>query len=210
MASTKASIVDLLGLAQRPGAQQRPAAEPPIDLLFGNLRVKDVAGKIEIDRPGLAAHRLLEGGVHLFGNALQIVNAVRPFGARLHDRDLVDLLEDLPAELPDRARTADRHHWRAVDQCVGDARGEIDHSRTARRHADARLLQQPAVGLSHQRRRLLVAHVQRTDALFDAGRFRQQHGPAHEEEQDVRALALERFCQDFRTRELRHRHSPFK
>src|SRR5581483_241637 len=87
---------------------------------------------------------------------------------------------------------------------VGDAGGEIDDARAARRHAHAGLLRETAVGLAHQRRRLLVAHVDRADAFLDAGGLRQQHRPAHQKEQVLGAFPLERLRQDFRAGQLRH------
>ena len=91
--------VHLLGIAERARVEDGPAAHGPVDLLLGNLGVEDVAGEIEIGRAGLAAHGVLEGGVDLLGDALEVMDAVGPLDAALHDRDLVDLLEHLPAVL---------------------------------------------------------------------------------------------------------------
>ena len=196
--------IDLLGIAERARIEDRPAAHGPVDLLLGDLGVENVAREIEIRRPRLAAHGVLEGVVHLLGNALEVVDPVGPLHAAAHDGDLVDLLEHLPAELEDRARAADGHHRAAVDQRIGHAGGEIDHAGAARRHAHAGLLQQPAVGLPHQGGGLLVAHVDRADAFLDAGGFRQQHRPAHDEEQVLRAFLLQGLRQDFRTGQFCH------
>ena len=73
--------IDLAGIAERPRVEQRPAATAPVDLLLGDLGVENVAGEIEIDRARLAAHRFLERDIHLLGDALEIVDAVGPFGA---------------------------------------------------------------------------------------------------------------------------------
>ena len=178
-------LLDLAGFAHRPRAQQRPAAQAPVDQAFVDLGVEDVAGEIEIDRAGLAGHRLLERVVDLLGDALEVVDAVRPLGAGLHDRDLIDFLEHLAAELADRARAADRDHRRAVDERVGDARRQVDHARAARRHAHAGLLQQPAIGLRHEGGGLLVPHVERADAFLDARGLGEQHRAAHQEIEDV-------------------------
>ena len=196
--------IDLLGVAQGPRVEDGPAAHRPVDLLLGDLGVEDVAGEIEIGGAGLAAHGVLEGCVHLLGDALEIVDAVGPLDAAAHDRDLVDLLEHLPAELEDRARAADGDHRAAVDQRVGETGGEIDHAGAARRHAHARALQQPAVGLAHQGGGLLVAHVDRADAFLDAGGLGQQHRSAHDEEQVIGAFLLQRLRQDLRARQLSH------
>ena len=195
---------DLPLVAQRTRVEQRPPGQAPVDLLLRDLRVENVAGEIEIDRTGLAEHRPLERVVHLLGNALEVVDPVGPLGARLHDRELVDLLKHLAPELPDRARAADRHHRCAVDQRVGDSGRQIDDAGAARRHADARLLQQAAVGLAHEGGGLLVADVERPNAFLDAGGFREQHRAAHQEKQDVGALVLERARQNFRTGQFRH------
>ena len=200
--------IDLLGVAQGPRVEDRPAAQRPVHLLLGDLGVEDVAGEIEIGRPGLAAHGVLDGVVHLLGNALQVVDPVGPLHAAPHDGDLVDLLEHLPAELMDRARPADRHHRGAVDQRVGKAGGEVDDAGAARRHAHAGLLGKAAVGVPHHRRGLLVAHVDGADALLDAGGFGQQHRPAHQEQQVLDAFLLQRLRQDLRARQLRHGRPP--
>ena len=63
----------------------------------------------------------------------------------------------------------------------------------ARRHAHARLLQQPTIGLAHERGRLLVANVDQADALLDAGGLGEQHRPAHDEEQ----MSVPSFFSDF-------------
>ncbi len=102
--------IDLLGVAERARIEDRPARHRPVDLLLRYLGVENVAGEIEVGGAGLAAHGVLEGSVHLLGDALEVIDAVGPLHAAAHDRDLVDLLEHLPAELEDRARAADGDH----------------------------------------------------------------------------------------------------
>ena len=109
----------------------------------------------------------------------------------LHDGKLVDLLKNLTPAQADRARAANGYDRAAVDQGVGDARGEVDHSGTARCHAHTGLLQQPAVGLPHESSGLLVPHVERTNPFLDTARLGEQHRPAHEEEQNVGAFILQ-------------------
>jgi len=58
---------------------------------------------------------MLNGGVHLLRDTLQVVDAVGPLRAPLHDGDLVDLLEHLAAELHDWTGAADGNHRAAVD-----------------------------------------------------------------------------------------------
>src|SRR5438874_1985809 len=132
--------VDRLRFGIGPRLQDRPAHIAPIDLVFLHLGVEDVAGKIEINGPRLAKQRGLEREIHLLRNALQIVHAVGIFHLAFEAFDLIDLLEDLAAELADRARSADRDDRTAIDQRVGEAGAEIECRRTAGRHADARPL----------------------------------------------------------------------
>src|SRR5262245_43830469 len=99
--------IDLLGIAERTRIEDRPARHRPVDLFLGDFGVEDVAGEIEVGGTRLAAHGMLEGVVHLLGDALEVQDAIGPLDAAPHDRDLVNLLEHLPAELEGRARAAD-------------------------------------------------------------------------------------------------------
>ena len=73
------------------------------------LTIQDVPWQIEIDRSRLAAHCFLESDIHLLGDALEAVDAIRPFGAGLHDGKLVDFLKkpkrvnivNVPVEMDD-------------------------------------------------------------------------------------------------------------
>jgi hypothetical protein len=136
------------------------------------------------------------------------VDAVGVFDAAAHDRHLVDFLEDLTAELADRAGAAKADHRAAIDERVGEAGREVDRRRARGRHADAGLLGQPAIGLRRERRRLLVADVDHPDAFLDTFRLGQQHRAAHDVEDVFDAFGLEAFRQDFRTGQFRHLRSP--
>ena len=85
----------------------------------------------------------------------------------LHDRDLVDLLEDLPAELAERAGAAEADDRAAIDQGIGETGRQVDRRRAGGRHAHAGLLRDAAIGLRRERRRLLVADVDHPDAFVD-------------------------------------------
>src|SRR5207237_894857 len=139
----------------------------PIDLALVDLLIKQVARPIEIDRPGLAVHRFLEGEIDLLRDAFDVVDAVGVFDASPHDRHLVDFLEHLPAELADRAGAAKPDHRAAIYEGVGETGRQIDRRRAGGRHADARALGNAAIGLRGEGRRLLVADVNEADALLD-------------------------------------------
>ena len=53
-----------------------------VDLLLLDLLAQDVAGHVDVHRPGPARGGLAEGGVDDVGNALGVVDALRPLGDR--------------------------------------------------------------------------------------------------------------------------------
>ena len=188
---------DLARIAERAAVHDRAAGVAPIDQVLVDLLVEHVAGAIDVDRAGLAGDRLLQREVDLLRNALQVQQAIDVLVAAAHQLDLVDLLEHLAAELADRARAAERHDRAAIDQRVGHAGDQVGHAGTGRRHADARHLLQPAIGLAHERRRLLVADIDHADAFLDAGRLGSQHRAAHDVEDVLDAFLLQAPGDDF-------------
>ena len=196
--------VERLGLGIGARLDDRPAAIAPVDLGLVDRGVEHVAGEIEIDRARLAVQRLLEREIHLLRHALQIVDAVGVFDAALERLDLVDLLEHLAAELADRARPAERDDRAAIDQRIGEAGAEIQGRRAARRHAHARPLRHPRIGLRHIGRTLLVARVDQADAFLDRAQLGIEHRPAHDEEHVLDALRLQAPGEDLVTRQFRH------
>ncbi len=197
--------VDRLRFGIGPRLQDRPAHIAPIDLVLFAFGVEHVAREIEIDRPRLAERRLLKSEIDLLRDAFEIVHPIGVFDLPFEAFDLVDLLEDLTAELADRARPADRDNRTAIDQRVGEAGAEIEGCRAARRHAHARPLRHPRIGLRHVGRALLVACIDQADAFLDAARFGIEHRPAHDEEQILDALRLEAPGEDFITGQFGHR-----
>ena len=196
--------VQRLGLSIRARLDYRPAHIAPIDLRLVDRHVEHVAREIEIDRPGLAVQRLLEGEVDLLRQALQVVDAVGVFNAALERLDLFDLLKHLAADLADRARAAERHDRAAVDQRVGEAGAEVEGRRAARRHAHAWPLRHARIALRHVGRTLLVACVDEPDAFLDARRLSVEHRSAHDEEDVLDALRLKAPGEDLVTRQFRH------
>src|SRR6185312_13340571 len=81
---------------------------------------------------------------------------------------------------------------------------QIDRRRSGSRHADRRLLRQPAIGLRRERRRLLVADVDHADAFLDHAAFGQEHRPAHDKKAVLYAFHPKAAGEDFRTGELSH------
>ena len=195
-----------LGIGARP--DDRPPHIAPIDVGLVDGGVEHVAGEIEIDRAGLAVQRLLEGEVDLLRQALQVVHAVGVFDPAFEGLDLVDLLEDLAAELADRARAAEGYDRAAIDQGIGEPGPEIERAGTARPYAHARPLGHPRIGLRHIGGGLLVAGVDEPDALLDAGRFDIEHRPAHDVEDVLDTLRLQAPGEDVVTRQLGHSTPP--
>jgi hypothetical protein len=135
------------------------------------------------------------------------VHAVRVFDPGFECLDLVDLLEDLAAELADRARAAERHDGTAINQRIGEPGAEIERPGSARRHAHARPLRHPRIGLRHVGGTLLVARVDQANAFLDAGQFGIEHRAAHDEEDILDALRLQAAGEDVVTRQFRHLRS---
>lgn len=91
------------------------------------------------------------------------------FGHRLHDRDLVDLLEGAALVLFHGAGAAEGDEGGAVDEGMGEAGGEIDRARPGGADAEARTRPHTRVGIGHHCGGLLVADVDHADADGLAG-----------------------------------------
>jgi len=187
---------------------ERAPGESPVDLSFVHFFVQHVGGEIQVHGPGFAAHRSLERVVHHLGDSSQVHDAVGPLRDRLHHRELIDLLERLAPEEPDRARAAERDDGGAIDEGVRDAGREVDRAGAACAHADARLLKKTGISLRRQRGGLLVPHVDHPYLLGAARGLNELHRPAHDEEQVFGAFFLESFRQNLRASYFRHRCSP--
>jgi hypothetical protein len=146
----------------------------------------------------------LQREVDLLRNTFQIDQPVDVFAAAAHQFDLVDLLKHLAAELRQRAGTAQRDDRATIDQGIGHAGDQVGDARAGCGHAHRWHLFQPAIGLAHEGRRLLVAHVDHADAFLDAGGFRQQHRPAHDIEKILDPLFLQASGDDFRPGDFSH------
>jgi hypothetical protein len=196
--------VQCLGLGIGARLDDRPAHIAPVDLAFVDGYVEHVTREIEIDGARLAVERLLERKIDLLRQALQIVHAVGVFDPAVEGLDLVNLLKHLAAELADRARTAERYHRTAIDQCIGEPGAEIERPGAARPNAHARTLRHARVGLRHIGRTLLMAGVDQADALLDALRLDVEHRPAHDVEDVLHPLRFQAAGDDFITCQFRH------
>ncbi len=164
-----------------------------------DLLEQHVARQIEIDRARLARHRAAERLVQELREALGVMRARRPFGAGLHHRQLVHVLERAAAPGADRRAAAERDDRDAVGPGVRDPGDQVGHGRPRGGHAHARAQAQARVGVRHHRRGLLVAHVDAAQAALQRLRLDHEHRRAHDEEEHVDALALERLGENLRT-----------
>ena len=158
-----------------------------------DLLEEDVHRELEVDRAEGARERVPERQRDVLREPLAVRAHARPLGDRPHQGQLVELLERSALRLHQRARAADDEEGhlgreRARDGGHGSrdagARGDDgDPARPA--HAPPRL--------GGVRRRLLVAHVDDTNALQPAALVDRHHVAAGEREHDVHALGRDRL-----------------
>ena len=198
-------LADGFGIAE--GARRRAPRRRIDDTFLLHLLAQDVAGQIEIDRTGPARGCLAERRRDHVGDALGVIDALRPLRDGTEDRDLIDLLKGFHPEKDSRARTADGHQRRGVGEGVGDSRQEIRGARARAAHAHARPSRHTRPGVRREGRRLLMPVIDRANTERDAGRLGLEHGPAHQVKERVGTLRAERLRQYFRTRDRGHGRS---
>src|SRR6185503_19139430 len=86
----------------------------------------------------------------------------------------------------------------------GHARRHVDRSGTGGGHAHARTPREAAVGVRHHGGALLVTAVDRPHTELDAGALGLEHRAAHEIEERVHTLGLERLGEQLRTGNRSH------
>ena len=199
------------GLLDRGRITERPRCSLPRrrvrDRVVLDLLAEDVARQVDIDGARPTARRLAEGGRDDVGDALGVVNPLRPLGDGLEHGQLVDLLERLHAEIHARAGAADGDQRRAVGERGGHTGEKIRGAGAGGGHADAGPSRDARPRVGRERRGLLVAMIDRADAELDARRFGLEHRPAHQIEHRVDALRAQRLRQHLRARDRRHRQS---
>ena len=198
--------LDLRGRRLRPAAGLRVPGLRPFDLRRVDLLEQHVARQIEIHGARLARHRAHERLVQQVRQTLGVMRARRPFGAGLHHRQLVHVLERAAAPGADRRAAAERDDRHAVGPGVRDPGDQVGHGRPRGGHAHARAQAQARVGVRHHRRGLLVAHVDAAQPALQRLRLDHEHRRAHDEEEHVDALALERLGENLRTVHLPRLH----
>ena len=80
-------LLDLRRVARRAAALRGVPRLGPVERILVDLGIENVARQIDIDRPRLPAHRLAEGAVDEFGDALRAVHPGRPFRAGFEHRE---------------------------------------------------------------------------------------------------------------------------
>ena len=200
--------VDLGRARLRPAAPLEMPGLRPLERGGVDLLVQDIAREIEVDRAGLARHRAAERLVQVLGQALGLMHARRPLGARRHHRQLVDLLERAAAPGANRRAAAERDDRHAVRPGVRDPGDQVGHARARGGHAHAGPQAQARVGVRHHRGGLLVAHVDAAQPALQRLRLDHEHRRAHDEEEHVHALPLERRGQDLRSVHVPRPRSP--
>ena len=97
-------LSDYAGLSGRPGA---PLGAPRSYRVFlVDFFVEHIRAAVDVDRSGASGRGLAESHADDLGVARGLGGLVDPLHHRLHDADLVDLLERLASYLVDRARAA--------------------------------------------------------------------------------------------------------
>jgi hypothetical protein len=109
----------------------------------------------------------VEGTVHIFRDALGLVDLRHPFGERAVHLPVVDFLEGLAIDhvAPDLADQQD--HRRRILEGDMDARGRVGGAGPAGHHGDAGTPGQLAVGIRHHGRPALLTAGDETDVAVD-------------------------------------------
>src|SRR5690606_25190847 len=133
----------------------------------------------------------------VLGDPVGLVAGVGPLRDRLHQADVVHLLERAAAQVGERTLAADHQDRRVGAPGVGHAGHAVGDARTGgdRRHADlAGVAARPGVGRVDGG--LLVAHVHDPDAFVDAPVVERHDVAAGQGEHHLDARVLERARQD--------------
>ena len=188
------------GLARRAGGRNR--------IVFFNLFVQHIGAAVDVHGAGSARHRLPIRRADDFGIARRHCGAMPILAYRLHNALLVNFLEGFPADFVNRACAAEYHHRRAVDGRRIDAGEQVERAGAACRRADAGLAGNAGVGVRRKRRRLLMPKVDRLYAEILAAHHNVEVGPAHQIEELLHALFLERLRYKVASGNLCHNKTP--
>ena len=200
-------------VGDRFGRKTRAVAVPavrrslPGDVVLLDRGVEHISRKVEVHRPGLARHGAFERAVDELRDPAWIVHPLGPFRGGLHHRELIDLLKRAAPARSERSGPTERDHRHAIGPGMGNPGDEIGGAGSGRRHADPGAIANAGPRMGHHRRGLFVAHVDPADPFGHGGGFRRHHRAAHEVEEALDALALERLRENFRSDESHFRSS---
>ena len=153
---------------------------------------EDVGGKLEVHRPAWRRERLPECERHVLGDPVDLRAHRGPLRDRLHQRELVELLQRTPLRLRERPGAAEHDHRRLGGKAVCDGRDGPGHPRPRGDEGDARRAPDSPPRLGGVRRGLLVADVHDADALVPAPLVDRHHVAAGEREDRVDARGRDR------------------
>ena len=174
-----------VGLDHRLGAvRQRPA---------GHRRLHDVFGQLEVRGPGLLRGGDAERLAHRLRHHPRVVEPGVPLGHRPQHLDGVDeLVRGLLVHAGEAGLTGERDQGRVVEGRVADAGGQVAGAGTERGEADAGLAGEPAIGVGHEGRALLVPGRHEDDQLGTVERLAEvERLLAGDAEDELDALVLE-------------------
>ena len=173
----------------------------PRDIVLLDRGVEHISRKVEVHRSGLARHGAFERAIDELRNPAWIVHPLGPLRGGLHHRELIDLLKCAAPARSKRGGPTERDHGDAIGPSMGNTGDEVGGAGSGRRHADPRAVPNAGPRMGHHRRGLFVPHVDPADAFGHGGGFRRHHRAAHEVEEALDVLALERLRQNFRSDE---------
>ena len=173
------------------------------------LLVQHVARDLDEHRAGPAAHRRAQGPAEELGDTLGLVDQERLLGHGPEHRDQVVFLERVFLIVIERDAADEDDHRRVGDMGRRDAGQEVRRPGTARHEADARSVRDARQAVGHERRGLLVAHVDVLDALIVVEPVEDvQKGRADDSEYVTDALGLQELDDRSPACPLVHRGAP--
>ena len=147
----------------------RPARLDRRERLAARLVLHQVLGQLDHHGAGLLGLGQLERLAHDLGDVVRMVERLRPLGDRPVHGDRIHVLVALLVEALGIGLAEDADQRRAVHVGVGDASDQVGRARPERAEADAGLAGQPAIGVGHERRGLLVAAQHELDLAIHQG-----------------------------------------
>ena len=193
--------LQLAGMAVHVGPEARQPGDDLVlaRVLGAGLLLEGVLGDVDVDRPGPAGPRDVEGLGDDPRQVVGIADQVVVLRHRQGDAVDVDLLERVLADQGAGHVAGDRDHRHRVQQRGPDAGDEVGRARPRCAHADADPTGDPGIAVGGVGAALLVADqdVAQLRVVAEDVVERQDHA-ARIAEEDIDALAQEGLAQDVR------------